>query len=185
MFIFLLFIIIVLFVIGMIRSGKPTIGSHWHHLVQGLQTSVEDFYESVDKLIGARKVPDVKVWVENYHEGGIITAKRLYLLVGRKDHVFYICAAPFGNGFFISWWLGEKLSEFVMIVNNIPWIGPPLIRMFHPETFYTIDTALMFQDSIHSAVIEVLDERMKGQGLRLLSELERKPIMRELFKKKI
>lgn len=76
------------------------------------------------------------------------------------------------------------MKPFAVLINGIPFLGPALIRMFSPETFYRIDTALMFQDSVHSAVLEVLDQRMKGQGLRLLSESERKPIMRELFKQR-
>jgi len=55
-------------------------------------------------------------------------------------------------------------------------------RLFHPMSYYRIDTALMFQESIRLAVLEVLDEMTKAKGLRVLSESERKPILSSLIK---
>ena len=34
----------------------------------------------------------------------IASAKREYLRMQRGKYAFDICAAPFGNGFFVSWW---------------------------------------------------------------------------------
>jgi len=53
------------------------------------------------------------------------------------------------------------------------------------ETYYTLDTALMFQDSVHSAVLEIMDEVTEGKGIRAMSELERKPVLSDLFKRKL
>jgi hypothetical protein len=181
---FLLIALILVVLIALVGKKKPVIVSHWHNLVPGLHVSVEDYYQALNTVIEKRQVPEVKLWVIHYHEGGIASAKRMYLRIARRDHIFDICAAPFGTDFFVSWWLGEKMKTLAALVNSIPFLGPALIKMFSPETFYRIDTALMFQDSVHSAVLEVLDQRMKGQGLRLLSESERKPIMRELFKQR-
>ncbi|HTY11520.1 MAG TPA: hypothetical protein VMF88_10650 [Bacteroidota bacterium] len=178
------FTLFVFFVIALIRPKKPVIVSHWHNLIQGLQFSVEDYYNALDAVIEKRKVPEVKVEVTHYREGGIASAKRMYLRIGRRDHIFDVCAAPFGTDFFVSWWLGQNMKTMGAIINGLPFIGPPLIRLFSPETFYRIDTALMFQDSVHQAVLEVLDDRIKGQGLRSMTESERKPIMRELFKQR-
>ncbi len=181
---YLTFALILLVLIALVTKKKPVIVSHWHSLIPGLKVSVEDYYETLNEVIEKRQVPEVKLWVKHYHEGGIASAKRMYLRIARRNHTFDICAAPFGSDFFVSWWLGESLSLGATIVSKIPLLGPLLIMMFLRETFYRIDTALMFQDSVHSAVLEVLDQRMKGQGLRSLSEAERKPIMRELFKQR-
>lgn len=48
-------------------------------------------------------------------------------------------------------------------------------------TYYQIDTALMFQEIVRRAVLEVIDDLTKAQGLRALSESERKPILREFY----
>jgi hypothetical protein len=63
----------------------------------------------------------------------------------------------------------------------IPLLGWLWGKIFLPETYYRMDTAFMFQDAVHAAVMEVIDSMSKAQGLRLLSPLERKPILRELM----
>lgn len=53
--------------------------------------------------------------------------------------------------------------------------------LFFPPrlTYYRVDTAQMFYQSVHEAVLEVIDSLSSAQGLRLLSGAERKPVMRE------
>jgi len=118
-----------------------------------------------------------------FHEGGALSAKREYLRVLRREHIFDICAAPYGNGFFISWWLGEELGWFLGIVAAFPFIGQFMLRVLRPDTYYRFDTATMFQESIHGAVLEVLEGSTKAKGLKSLSEGERKPIMTDFFAK--
>jgi hypothetical protein len=65
---------------------------------------------------------------------------------------------------------------------EVPVLGAFYERFFHPITYYKIDTALMFQESIRLAVHEVIDELTKAKGIRALSESERAPIMNDLFK---
>ncbi|MBI1805095.1 MAG: hypothetical protein HY033_10225 [Ignavibacteriae bacterium] len=161
----------------------PIILSHWHHLTENLTESTQEFYGQLELAIGARNL-DVVNWSRvEFHEGGALSAKRQYLRVIRREHIFDICAAPYGNGFFISWWLGEELGWFLKIVSAIPLIGQYLLRVFRPQTYYRLDTATMFQESIHGAVVEVLEGRTKAKGLKALSEGERKPIMTDFFAK--
>ena len=180
---FVVFLGFVLYFIAKAAKGNPIILSHWHHLIDNLRASTQQFYESVDKVIKDRQLPDTRLSRIEHAEGGVFSAKREYLRVVRNEHVFDICAAPFGRGFFISWWLGEDIGLLYAIIMRIPFLGPALVRIFRPETYYRIDTALMFQELVHASVLEVLDDSTKTQGLRSLTELERKPILRELFKR--
>lgn len=41
----------------------------------------------------------------------------------------------------------------------------------------------MFQTSVRQAVIEVVDQVTSAKGIRALTELERKPVMRDFFKR--
>jgi hypothetical protein len=41
-----------------------------------------------------------------------------------------------------------------------------------------MDTALMFQESVHNAVLEVVDCITAAKGIRALTEAERKPILK-------
>ena len=65
-------------------------------------------------------------------------------------------------------------------VLSIPWVGYLYAIIFNPVTYYRLDTALMFQDSIRAAVNEVIDGLLTGQGLRALSEDQKRPSIRDL-----
>ncbi len=83
----------------------------------------------------------------------------------------------------MSWWLGELPSGFVALLSSIPVVGSFFERALRPATYYQIDTALMFQEAIRSAVHEVVDKMSKAKGLRMLSILERKPVLREFYQR--
>lgn len=157
--------------------------SHWNKLIEGLQESPQQFYSSLEKAIERREIPNTNLSRIDYREGGVFSAKREYLRVRRKEHLFDICAAPFGTGFFFSWWLGESVGFFYQLMLKIPILGRIFVRLLRKETYYKIDTALMFQGAVHSAVLEVIDEITKTNGLRALSEAERKPILTDLFRR--
>jgi len=173
----------IIFIIVKVPKDIPIIFSHWYHLIDNMQASSQQYYALIERNITDRQLPDTTVSRANHAEGGMFSANREYLRVTRKDYTFDICAAPFARGFFISWWLGEDIGPFLDLVRVIPFIGPRLVRIFRPETYYRSDTALMFQESVHASVLEVLDETIKTQGLRSLSELERKPILKNFFKR--
>jgi len=155
--------------------------SHWYQLIEGLQESPQRFYGALEHAIRSRQLPKIDRTRINYKEGGLLSAKREYFRVRRKEHLFDVCAAPFGNGFFVSWWLGISPGFFWRLILSIPVMGPICLRFFKPPTYYQLDTALMFQESIRQSVLEVVDQISKTQGLRLLSEAERKPILSNLF----
>jgi hypothetical protein len=223
-------------------AGQPDYISHWGHLFENFQTSSLAFYESVETAVQARAVPETNRTRIEHKEGGLASAKREYLRLHRGKHAFDICAAPFGTGFFVSWWFTEPPLKFgllytlgfffgLVIVMNIAFgigaaigaamglgtflggtcaalIGVPVLlwffgnamrqgkiggestvlamplvgsiyeRIFAPATFYAIDTALMFQDAVHNAVMEVIDCVTANKGVRALTEAERKPIMK-------
>ena len=156
--------------------------SHWYHLIENLNHSSQDFYSSLEGAIKSRQLPHVKTSRVNFPEGGVGSPKREYFRAKRKEYLFDICAAPYGNGFFFSWWLGEKIGFFSRILMSIPIIGAIFFKFAKPMTYYRIDTTLMFQESIRMAVLEVIDGITKAKGIRALSELERKPILSDILK---
>lgn len=211
--------------------------SHWSTLIENFQVSPLGFYKQVEEALVRRQIPETKNSRVDYKESGLLSASREYLHVSREKLDFDICGAPFGTGFFVSWWLTEQrvslnpliklaavfglfgvgvsmLSEFGIvtglfafaivlggglwmlnamanngdfnddIVRVIPILGPLYNWLFKATTFYRIDTTLMFQKAVHNAVLEVIDEMTAGKGVRALSELDRKPIMREFYQRK-
>ena len=62
-----------------------------------------------------------------------------------------------------------------------PFFGWLYVKLFGPFTYYKIDTKLMFHSAVHGAVLNVVDQVTKAKGLQALTELERKPILREFL----
>lgn len=155
--------------------------SHWNHMAQGLALSSQEFYAEIERLIGIHNLNDLKTERVNLSEGGLLSSKREYLQVKRGDHVFHVCAAPYGHGFFVSWWLGAVEQGIVAWLATKPVIGFLVRNLVKPLTYYKIDTALMFQSITHSAVSEALNGMLSAKGLRALTEHEQKPVMRDFF----
>ncbi len=82
---------------------------------------------------------------------------------------------------FLGYLISEGSIEGEDAVLEAPIIGALYNCIFHPNTYYISDTTSMFQSAVHSAVMEVIDEVTKAKNLRPLTELERKPIMKDFF----
>jgi hypothetical protein len=65
----------------------------------------------------------------------------------------------------------------------IPILGSIYAAIYHPVTYYKTDTALMFQATIHSVLMQVIKEVTSAKGVRPLTELEQKPIMKDFLGK--
>lgn len=218
--------------------------SHWDKYFDGLQYSSQAFYSALDDALASRSIPGAVASRVELAEGAAFSAKREYLRVRREKYTFNICAAPFGSGFFVSWWLtkpsrrGLFYALLLVLVcalffGSLTWFGVlavtfnvlfaaagtvalvlaglgvvggvvrlglfgiedeviafPLIGaiyewVYRPFTYYRLDTMRMFESAVHAALLEVIDGMTSTQGVRALSEFERKPIMRELLSRRV
>lgn len=100
------------FLTGRTRSFDTPVFAHWHAMVEGFQTSPLDFYVAVEEAARKREIPDIRFSRVEYHESGVLSALRVYHRIERKKLAFDICAAPFGTGFFFSWWLTEPRKSY-------------------------------------------------------------------------
>lgn len=155
--------------------------SHWNTMIQGVQHTPSSFYKAVEEAVKTKEIENLKYFQVYWKEGSFFSPKREYLRIRRKQHAFDICGAPFGNGFFVSWWLGEIPPCFLWPLMLTPGIGFWFEKLFRPMTYYRVDTAMMFQSLVHSAVLEVVDSLMGEQGLKALEPADRKPVMRDFF----
>lgn len=64
-------------------------------------------------------------------------------------------------------------------VLSTPVIGPLYAKIFKPASYYRIDTAYMFRDSMQAIVGEVVNGLREEKGLRLLEEEELAPSVPE------
>jgi hypothetical protein len=192
------------------RPESTLVVSHWVKLFGGIQVSPLELYALIEQCLKSRDVPDYQVSRVNWHEGGGFSAKREYLRLNRGDLDYYICAAPYGSGFFVSsrlttpkginWLLvvplgvlGFLLVAFILVKVSGFFLGflfsfgaavAGIICLIDISklTFYRIDTALMFQQAAHQSLMEALDQVTKLAGMAPLSDEERKPVMHELFR---
>ena len=68
----------------MARLGKDSnVISHWHHPIENFQTSPMEFFASVEQALQPRQIPDYAVSRIDWREGGVLTARREYLQIGR------------------------------------------------------------------------------------------------------
>ncbi len=96
-------------------AKQANVISHWDQLIENFQASSLEFYNSVEKALEGRAVPEIHWSRVEHKEGGLASAKRQYLRTHRGKYAFDICAAPFGTGFFVSWWFTEPPLPFAFL----------------------------------------------------------------------
>jgi hypothetical protein len=93
---------------------------------------------------------------------------------------FWIVVIP-GLIIFLGYLISEGKIDAEDTVLGMPVLGPLYNRIFHPFSYHKLDTIQMYQTAIHAAVIEAIDEITKANGIRGLTELERKPVMKDFL----
>ena len=74
---------------------------------------------------------------------------------------------------------GQDLDAFLL---NAPVIGSIYERFFRKETYYRIDTRLMFLESIDAIVKMKVEEVTAKNGVKLVSIRQHAPLFDELYK---
>jgi hypothetical protein len=79
--------------------------------------------------------------------------------------------------------ISQSESPASVAVAELPGIGWVYRTFFKPPTYYRHDTAEMFLGAVHGVVVDLIDGLTTAKGIRAMTELERKPVMREFFRK--
>jgi hypothetical protein len=147
--------------------------SHWHQYIENMTQTPKEFYTSVEDLIKEEQLPDVKTNRVKHSEKGLFSANREYLQIKSKGYFFDVCAAPYGRGFFVSYWQRENRSAKGALLERIPIFGRLFRAVAMPETFFTIDTRLMFQGAVHSCIVHAINSMLEAKGMKALSEVQK------------
>ncbi|QQS40001.1 MAG: hypothetical protein IPM63_11580 [Acidobacteriota bacterium] len=161
-------------------SSTTEVLSNWSTLIENFQTSPQQFYSVLTSALQKRQMPNARIDRVSFRESHLLSAKREYLRISCKgDFYFAICGAPFGTGFFVSWWLLQP-PDGCLAQMFAPFPGLSILAraMVKPWTYYRIDTATMFRTATHQAVLEVIDMIISEKNLPALPESERKPILK-------
>lgn len=147
------------------KSISPIL-SHSSFFFDDLQLSAREFYTKLEQAITAREYPNLSAYRVLFNERGAFSAQREYLCIQSKGYLFYICAAPYGRSFFISWWVKEQTNILFVILLTIPFLGRFLARKSKWKTFYQFDTELLFRESIERIIKATIEELKHTKGFR-------------------
>src|SRR5438876_1097458 len=120
------------------------INSHWSRHFDEFQIQSREFYRIVESCIEKRKLDDISFKRITFRQGGLFSPRREYLRVMRKRFAFDICAAPYGTGFFVSYWQGETRGLLRQLFAYCPGVIQILDKMKSYKTYYQHDTFNMF-----------------------------------------
>lgn len=180
----LLLLFIIVTILRIVRGWLPMFAyGDWQHLLDNFTYSPKEFYEKLQQNLKETKIDGITYDWEDLHEGThFVSATRLYLKITWKEKLFYVCAAPFGRGFFISWWHFEKTPLWERILLMFGRFGRWITLSINPMTFYRIDTAAVFQRYMHDTVMKTMEDITKEKGVRL--ENVAAPNTRDVFNRK-
>jgi hypothetical protein len=98
------------------RVRKEDFQQDFSHLIEGLQFSPQEFYSRIERALERRQVPDLVPSRVDWKEGGPLSARREYLRLQRERLMFDVCGMPFGTGFYVSEWYGERPLRFAILL---------------------------------------------------------------------
>lgn len=118
----------------MASGRRMQVISNWSTLVEDFNASAKRFYDELEQAIARRQIPHLTASRVFWAESGVLSAEREYLRLERGTYRFDICAAPFGTGYFFSWWFTVRLPSplfamiFMVIAIAGSWFGLGLIK---------------------------------------------------------
>jgi hypothetical protein len=152
-------------------TNRPnyTIADHWQHFMPGNQFSATEYYSNVTKALAAHGIKKVSVEKERFLESHLFSATREYLRLSKGEYIFFVCAAPFSNGMFVSWWLCIKYEN---VLHKIPIIRKLLGIDRNNKTFYQMDTEAMYKSAIHEVISTTVKEMAETNATRGMPEFD-------------
>lgn len=164
-------------------KSTQVLHGHWNTLIDNFNCSSKEFYTQLSAELKSKGIRGLHIHQKTMSTGSIFSARRLYLRITWKGYTYDCCCAPFATGTFFSYWVFSEKTGFNALFSSIPVIGAYLSNFFFPATYYKIDTASMFMTYTQSAMQKVIDEMVSVKGIRSLSEMEKKPVLRDFFKR--
>jgi len=159
--------------------------SGWHHSLMNFNYAPLTFYSNLRKYFDEKKVPTIKgMRVVHMASSHMFSRRRKYFRVVSEDFSIDVCASPYGEDYFFSYWLLERASLWRLLIKNLPFIGAGLERQFWPMKYHKMDTMQMYQSVIHAGILEVIDSITDEKGIARISQEDRKPTTKNILARK-
>lgn len=174
-------IIAIIFFLLVFLLVKKELMNRWSTLILGLSYSTKEFYERLEKTLSEQGLEGLDMHLKKINIGAIGMGQRYYFVVRWKEFQYDICAAPFADSFFVSYWALQQPNRFAYALSKIPLVGTGLSSLLFPITYYKVDTSSMFHTLIHQCVTDTVDLLLKENNQPALTENKKSPVMRDIF----
>jgi hypothetical protein len=142
--------------------------------------STLEFYQMVEDVFMQRQVVGAEISRITRYEWHLLSTRRIYLQIRYREARCVIGGLSLGTGFQLTWRYGVIPGKFFVLLFDIPFIGQAAERLLAPPTFYRNDVYLAFEQLVRATVTETTN-RLTEVGVRPLTEVERRPLLREFY----
>jgi hypothetical protein len=137
---------------------------HWQQNFNGTDISAEEFYKSVQTEIEKKSIPDIQFSRADISEKRYYSNSREYLRIVKDEFEYYICAAPYGNTFFVSMWHFERPPIHLKFLNAFPRIK----EWAKMKTYYQIDLDGSAKSAIEFGFEDAINALSDTKGIRVM-----------------
>lgn len=165
---------------GLWKRKKPVVHKHWYAVLPEFETSTSEFYDGIQQHLETQRVPGLFVERIEYAEGGLLSAKRIYLRMRRERLVFDVCSAPFGTYWFFSCRFSEipftlRIWELLLVLLILA-----VVEGFYVSLFGLVTGSVLFGSSVLG--VAVLMRNLVAMGLTDLdSALMQLPVIGAIY----
>ena len=147
--------------------------SRWGYLMDFIKVPTDEFYQKVESKLKETELQNVSFKVVNKRQGSIFSTRRKYLRIRYKEYNSFVCCMPVGRGTHVTWWMRHHAKLPESIIGYIPILGQIINLILFPHTYYRYDSAEAYLTYFQGSVTEVVDNILKENDIKALSENER------------
>ncbi len=180
----LLVLVLACFAYGQPRAGDRV--ARWHYSIPDLNETPDRFYAQVYQALrdglerGEVPLQGLGFGPSRLFEGRTIFSQRPLYFCARYKHLsYFLYVSQTPAGCFVSSW---TYSKYVKGEGESRLTSFAAHRYFSRQTLFQFDALLMFNESLHAIVMEVLDRYIQEQGLKPLEEYERRPVYHAFYR---
>ena len=168
----LIILIFIAVIVAIFWRKKVNVSANEVRAFVDYQIPIQEFYKSLEDLVNQYQMPNVSISRINYPTDNILSDRREYLRIARKDSIFDICVSPFGRGSFVSYWYGEPKKTLKELTRRVAttYIKNPdvhqILDNFDQKTRYQYDTDGIFQLWVKDCIKEAIEEFKTSKGIR-------------------
>jgi len=159
--------------------------SYWQMTVQGLDEDPDVFFAQVFQALKEGLASrDVQLSgmgfgpTKLFETASVLSARPLYLQAKYKHLSYYLYLGQTPTGLFLS---SRVYNSFVKGEGDKGVLSYAALKYFQRQTMFQYDASIMFLESVHAIVLQVLDSYIEEKKLKPLEEYERRPILHAFY----